>query len=200
MLKNICVCIFNLVHYYKVLRQAFNREGWWGGVLRFFCSRRQIKCDHHSRAQVLSLFFCCSEFFGDFSSFSVHEPRAAAYTTCSPTVCALFGQESLITIWFTALLCHQLVSYMSCSHTHSTHWNLLLCLCLFCFFCNKKGWLETSVVESKCGQLWQGFLGFPFSFPPCVFTHRAQPCLSFPSQDPITLYPCAVPAFPQLLN
>lgn len=54
----------------------------------------------------------------------------------------------------------------------------------------------------SCGkQAWSTltrFSGFPSS--PRVYTYRAQPCLSFLSQDPIPLYPCSVPSLPWLLT
>lgn len=160
---------------------------------------RQIKCDH-SRAQVLSLFLLFSVFWGLFQ-LSIHELRAAAYTTCSPTLCALFGQELFWLPYDSQPCCATSLCHTCPAPTPTALTEILRSACIYfvSFITKKRGWKpqlwKASVVSSD-----KVFLAFLFSFPPCVFTHRAQPRPSSPSRDPITLYPCAVPHLPQLLT
>lgn len=79
------------------------------------------------------------------------------------------------------------MSSVSCSHAHRAHINPQLCLYLFSFV------VKRVAGNLRCGkQVWSTmtrFSAFPSFLPPCAHTYRAQPCLSFLSQDPITLYP-----------
>lgn len=91
------------------------------------------------------------------------------------------------------------MSYVSCSHAHRAHINPQLCLYLFSFV------VKRVAGNLRCGKrVWSTmtrFSGFPSSLPPCAHTYRAQPCPSFLSWDPITLYPGFFPpSLPQLLT